>query len=103
MYHEDKINVLATINPQISSRQIERESGINKRSILRILAKHKYHSYRINLLQDLYGTDFKNRVTFCQWVQHQMYINNEFLSLILFTDKANFTNYSLANLHNIHY
>jgi len=51
----------------------------------------------------LHGTDFENRVTFCQWVQHQMHINNEFLSLILFTDGASFTNYGLANLHNMHY
>jgi len=32
-----------------------------------------------------------------------MHINNEFLLLILFTDEANFTNYGLANLHNMHY
>jgi len=98
-------STLATVNgnPQISSRQIERKSGNNKRSILRILVKHKYHPYRINLHQDLHGTDFENRVTFCQWVQHQMHINNEFLSLILFTNEASFTNYGLANLHNMHY
>jgi len=43
--------MLATVNgnPQISLRQIERESGINKRSILQIFANHKYYSYRINL------------------------------------------------------
>jgi len=97
--------VLATVNgnPQISSRQIERELGINKGSILRILAKHKYHPYRINLYQDLHGTDFENRVTFCQWVLLQMHITNKFLSLILFTDEASFTNYGLAYLHNMHY
>jgi len=34
-YSNNEINVLATVNgnPQISSKQIERESGINKRSI----------------------------------------------------------------------
>jgi len=90
MCHEDnEINVLATMNgnPQISSREIERESNINKRSTLRIFAKHEYHPYRINLHQDLHDTDFENCVTFCQWVQHQMHINNEFLS-ILFTNEA---------------
>jgi len=30
-----------------------------------------------------------------------MPINNEILSLILFTDEASFTNYGLANLHNM--
>jgi len=41
VYHENnEINMLVTVNgnPQISSRQIERELSINKRSILRILA-----------------------------------------------------------------
>jgi len=49
-------------------------------------------------------TNFENRVfTFCQGVQHQMHINNEFFSLILFTDEANFTNYGLASWHDMHY
>jgi len=36
------------------------------------------HIYRINLHQDLHGTDFENHVTFCQWMLHQMHINNKF-------------------------
>jgi len=32
-----------------------------------------------------------------------VHINNEFFSLILFTDEASFINYDLANLHNMHY
>jgi len=50
--HEDnKINVFAMVhaNPQISSRQIERESGISKSSVLRILAEYKFHPYHISL------------------------------------------------------
>jgi len=30
-----------------------------------------------------------------------MHINNEFFSLILFIDEASFTDYGLANLHNM--
>jgi len=30
-------------------------------------------------------------------------MHNEFFSLILFTDEVSFTNYGLANLHNMHY
>jgi len=72
---------------------IEHESGINKRNILFLLNINTIH---IVLTFIKIYTDFENHVTFCQWVQHQMHINNEFLSLILFTDEASFTNYGLA-------
>lgn len=90
-------------NPQISSRQIERESGISKSSVLRILAEYKFHPYHISFYQELHGMDFENRVTFCQWIQHQMHVNKDLFSLILFTDEASFTNYGHVNLRNMHY
>jgi len=95
--------MLATINdnPQISSRQIERESGIIKGAYYKFLLN--INTIHIVLTFIKIYTDFENRVTFCQWVQHEMHINNEFLSLILFTDETSFTNYGLANLHNMHY
>jgi len=86
----------------VYDRQNVRQA-LGPKNILRILAKYKFHSYHICLHQELHGTDFVNHVTFCQWIQHQMHINNEFYSLILFTDEASFTNYDLVNLHNTHY
>ena len=67
---------IVNANPQIRLRKIERESGINKKNILRILVQHKFYPYRIN--QNLHGTDFENCVTFYQWMQHQIHFNDDF-------------------------
>ncbi|KZC08478.1 hypothetical protein WN55_10678, partial [Dufourea novaeangliae] len=44
---EIETGVLASvaINPRISSRQIERKSGISRRSVLHILHRHKFQPY----------------------------------------------------------
>lgn len=101
---EMEISVLASVsrNPHISSRQIERESGISRRSILRILHRHKFHPYHVSLHQELHGNDFMNRVAFCRWAIRQIQNNESFLNTVLFTDEATFTNHGNVNLHNMH-
>jgi len=68
-HENNEINVLATVNDnsQIRSRQNVSQELI-KRSMLQILAKYKYHPYRINFHQDLHGTNFENRVTYMCFV-----------------------------------
>jgi len=48
-----EIAVLTVVacNPHVSSRQIERDSGISRRNVLRILKRHKFHPYHISLHQ----------------------------------------------------
>ena len=59
------ILAFAAINPYVSSRQMEKKSGISQRSVLRILHQHKLHPYRMSLHQDLHGNDFLKRVNSC--------------------------------------
>lgn len=65
----NEIAVLAVVhqNPQVSTRQLHRDSGISRDSIRRILHHHKYHPYHISLYQELHGDDFHNREVFCEW------------------------------------
>lgn len=65
---EMKIGMPASVsgNLHISLRQIERESGISMRSVLRIWHRHKFHPYHVSLHQELHGNDFMNRVEFCR-------------------------------------
>lgn len=99
------IAVLGTIayDPHISTRQIEQDSGISRNSIHRILQRNKFHPYHVSLHQELHGTDFDNRVRFCQWFLHQIGNNNSFLQNVLFTDEATFNNRGHVNLKNMHY
>lgn len=98
-------NILAAVinNPHTSTRELERQSGISRRSILRILHTHKFHPYHMSLHQELSENDFQNRLEFCQWGLRQLQIDNTFLNKILFTDEATFTNHGQVNIHNMHY
>ncbi|XP_011858348.1 PREDICTED: uncharacterized protein LOC105555911 [Vollenhovia emeryi] len=99
------VNVLAAVaaNPHISSRQITRGSGISQRSVLRILHEHTFHPFHLSLHQELHGDDFQNRLNFCNWIQEQLAVNDNFILQILFSDESNFTNRGQVNRHNMHY
>lgn len=99
---DNEINILAAIavNPHVSTRKIAREAGISQSSVIRILARHKFHPFHISLHQELHGNDFQNRINFCQWGLLQ---NHSFFSNVLFTDEATFTNHGSINLRNAHY
>jgi hypothetical protein len=67
-------------NPHIGSREISSQIGISKSSVPRILKKHKYHPYHLELQQELHGEDFANRVAFCEWTEEK--IRNNFLHFL---------------------
>ncbi|KAK2578394.1 hypothetical protein KPH14_012645 [Odynerus spinipes] len=100
-----KINVLAAVNenPNTSTRQIARGSGISQSSVVRKLQAEKFHPFHLSLHQELHGTDFENRVNFCQWGLRQLTDNSAFFNKVLFTDEASFTNQGRINLRNMHY
>ena len=62
----DVLTVLALVhyNPNISSRQIEREIRIPYRTVLRILKARKYHAYYITVTQALTPADMQGRIQF---------------------------------------
>ncbi|OXU22084.1 hypothetical protein TSAR_002541 [Trichomalopsis sarcophagae] len=74
------LTVLAVVhlNPNISSREIERQHGIPKSTFLRILKAQRYHAYYITLIQEL---------TLRHFAQHE----------------ATFKNTGELNRHNCHY
>ena len=92
------ILAFAALNPHASSRQMEKKSGICQRSVLKILHQHKFHPYRMSLHQDLYGNDFLKRINFCNWIRRKMRTDVSFLSHVLFSDEANFTNTGNVNV-----
>jgi len=60
------VTILAAIylGPHISSRQIEREIGIPRRTVLRILNVLRYHAH-ITLVQELRPHHIQMRIEFC--------------------------------------
>jgi len=91
------------LNPQISTRVIERQYDIPRSTANRILRTFKFHPYHINLTQQLGGEDFQRRVRFCNWARGQIQRNPAFVENLLFTDEATFNNRGQVNRHNCHY
>lgn len=99
------ITVLAAVhlNPHISSRQIEREIGIPRRTALRILNSLHYHPYHITLVQELRPNHIQLRVEFCQWALQMIQNDPEFFRFVMFSDEAKFYSDGQLNRHNSHY
>lgn len=102
---ENELQVLLMLqeNPHVSTREIAAETVISQSSVNRIILKHKFHPYHLNLHQELYGNDFANRVAFCIQMNGMIDEDYDTLNKILFTDEATFKNNGSVNKHNMHY
>jgi len=72
------------LNPQISTRVIERQHGIPRSTANRILRIFKFHPYYINLTQQLEGEDFQRRVRFYNLARGQIQSNPSFVEKLAF-------------------
>jgi len=99
------LTILATIyiDPHISSRQIKRQTGIPKSTVLRILKMQRYHAYHITLTQALTPDDFRARLQFCRWALQTIQQVPDFFRFVLFSDESTFKNTGELNRHNCHY
>ncbi|ERL95679.1 hypothetical protein D910_00109, partial [Dendroctonus ponderosae] len=105
---EDEENVFTVIfsvieNPIVSQNLISNSTNISQSSISRIIKKHHFYPYKIQLCQELYGHDFENRTEFCMWVLDKVAENEKFFENVLFSDECTFHNNFLVNRHNFHY
>jgi hypothetical protein len=100
---ELEILLMLEENPQLSCKKIEAETDISRSSINRITLRHKFHSYHLEMHQDLYGNDFHNRIHFSETILNL--VNNDwyFMHTILFSDEATFKSNGSVNRHNMHY
>ena len=87
----------------MSQKFIARQVGISQSSVSKILRANKFHPYHVTLVQDLKEEDFSRRIQFCNFMQHQLELDNNFLFKVLFSDEARFGNNGVVNRHNCHY
>lgn len=91
------------LNPQISTRHIERQLGIRRSTAHRFLQSVDYHPYHITLVQELSENDRLLRVNFCRWALNILNENPDFFSFVCFCDEATFHSTGSLNRHNSHY
>ncbi|KAJ8944797.1 hypothetical protein NQ318_003665 [Aromia moschata] len=102
---ENEFLVLECIqeNPETNVRQISHTTGISATSVHRIITKHKYHPYHIQLHQELLDVDFPRREAFCQWALEMLNQDVDFFTRVMFSDEATFYKNGFVNRHNCHY
>jgi len=92
IYHpirERTTEILASteLNLYDSLRRRERDSGVSRDIVWRILKNNKFYPYRMSVQQALNYNDFRQRFAFCNWIRQQP---QDFHLKILFFDKCTF-------------
>ena len=105
VYNENNVQavtVLAAVHvePQISTREIEREIGIPESTVSRILRFLKYHAYHITITQSLRLHHILARINFCQWALQIVQNDPSFFRYVLFSDESKFYSDGHVNRHN---
>jgi hypothetical protein len=102
---ENAVDVLAMYNRSPIKSQVKAslEAGTSRRTIGRILKLHKFHGYKIHLVQQLDDEDFDRRLEFCGWACQQVDDDENFASTIVFSDEAHFHLNGHVNRHNFRY
>lgn len=99
----NELVVLAAVNanPAASSREMERMTGVSQRTVLRVLHKHKYASYKVHLSQQLTPEDIPRRLEFASQMLEMCDADPGFVRNIIFTDESSFTLNHAPNRQNV--
>lgn len=89
-------------DPSISTRMIERLTGIPKSTASRILQRHNYHPYHVQRVQSLLPRDYPARIQFCRQMLRKHHADPDFFNKIIWSDESSCTKDGYMNLHNLH-
>ena len=103
--NDTSTDVLAMFNatPTMSTRMATVESGVDRRSIQRILHKEKMTAYKFFITQELIPEDCDRRLEFSQNVAIKALQIPQFANSIIFSDEACFFLKGNINRHNCRY
>lgn len=99
---EETVLAYVYMDPSTSTRQLAAECGTSNRKAHAVLKRHKFHTYKLHVVQGLRPGDAEKRIEFCNWYVTQIRNNRNFGSQIMWTDETCFTNNGLFNRHNVH-
>lgn len=97
-----EINVLASVQakPQNACRSIEEDVGVPKTRVQKILNKHKFRPYKVNIVHHLHPDDPDRRLVFCNWFLEQVRLNNNFARKVIWSDEAFISSAGIFNRQN---
>uniref|UniRef100_A0A0N5BGY5 Transposable element Tc3 transposase n=1 Tax=Strongyloides papillosus TaxID=174720 RepID=A0A0N5BGY5_STREA len=102
LYNIRKVLELINEDSEISTRKIERLTGISRSTIRRILDEFNFKTYKPTIVQKLYIGDNIKRKDFCKWILKKTDESPYFYRNIYFSDEAVFHVSGAINQHNAH-
>lgn len=108
VYERDEAREVAVLghvamDPTLSTRKLSDVSGVSRTTIMRILKQHKFHPFKIRLVQELNEDDFDRRLQFCEVVSEMINDNQNYMFDICFSDECSFYLNGIVNRHNCRY
>ena len=85
-----------------STRDAERELGITKSTVHRVLQEEGLHPYHYQRVQCLHENDPAQRSNFCRTFIDRAEADQNYVPRILWTDESTFTRDGMYNTHNYH-
>lgn len=90
--------------PEVSTRQIERNTGIPKSTVhFNLKKKQKWHPFKFRICQNIKVGDDIRRRNFCEWYTHKCQVDENFPHKIIWTDESTVNNNGIFNRRNVHY
>lgn len=100
---EEVILAKVAASPRKSTRRTSMELGIPRTTLRRVLKKHRWHPYKLQLLHHMTEDDPDRRMEMCDWFLRKLDDNAQFLSTVMFSDEANFYVNGEVNRQNLRY
>lgn len=91
------------MNPTMSLRQASAITGISHEAVRRVLKLHKFHPYKMQILQELREDDPDRRIQFCEDMTEMLRVTPQLLKNICFSDECTFHLNGSVNKHNCRY
>lgn len=108
VYERDEAREVAVLghvamDPTLSTRKLSDVSGVSRTTIMRMLKQHKFHPFKIRLVQELNEDDSDRRLQFCEVVSEMINGNQNYMFDICFSDECSFYLNGIVNRHNCRY
>lgn len=92
------------VDPHVSIRKISNEGDISIGSVHKILKAHKFHPYKIKLVQELNDDDPDRRLQFCEIMLNEIRLHGDgYLQRVCFSDECTFSLNGSVSRHNCRY
>lgn len=92
-----------SVNPEASTRQLASITGIPRTSVRRVLTMHKFHPYKMKILQELGDYDPDRRIQFCELMTEEIRREPSLTKNICFSDECSFLLNGNVNKQNCRY